>query len=193
MSDQSDQTDLMPVTPPPPEALRNTPPPTGIPTNYGPPPNAGPLGSAPKPPGTGASSSNAAKDTASAALGEMKSALKGASRREPYPWLAIAAAAFTVVWLLYPEDDNIGAENLKLWTVFVLVSAALVFAPMLRGVVKVTVERAWQLCAGGAAGLVFAWVAFLLPAINTNQAFFGTLGVAAAALAAWTAPGRAAP
>ncbi len=123
-------------------------------------------------------------------FGEMKAAVGGASKREPYPWLAVAAAIAAVVWLLWPEDDKLGAENLKLWTVFVVASVALVFAPMVRKVLRLPDERAWQFCVAGAAGLGFAWVAFLLPTINSNQAFFGTIGVAAAGLAAWTAPGR---
>ena len=75
---------------------------------------------------------DAAKDTASAMFGEMKAAVTGASKREPYPWLALASAVAAIVWLIWPEDDKIGAQNLKLWTVFVALSVALVFTPMVR-------------------------------------------------------------
>lgn len=139
---------------------------------------------------SGPSKGEAAKDTASAMFGEMKAAVGGASKREPYPWLALASAIAAIVWLLWPEDDKLGAENLKLWTVFVVASVALVFAPMVRKGLRLPDDRAWQFCVAGAAGFGFAWVAFLLPTINSNQAFFGTIGFAAAGLAAWTAPGR---
>jgi hypothetical protein len=131
-----------------------------------------------------------AKDTAAAMFGEVKSAVSGASKREPYAFLALASAAFTVVWLVWRENKEFGAETLKLWTVFVLASVALLFAPIVKKVLRIDATRAWQFAVGGASGLGFAWVAFLLPNISSNQAFFGTLAVAAGGLAAWTAPGR---
>ncbi len=155
-------------------------------------PSAGPHGSHPSDTAkeTAKETAEAAKDTASAMFEEMKAAVTGASKREPYPWLALASAIAAVVWLLWPEDDKLGAQNLKLWTVFVVLSVSLVFTPMVRKVFRLPAERAWQFCVAGAAGFGFAWVAFLLPTINTNQAFFGTIGFAAAGLAAWTAPGK---
>jgi hypothetical protein len=133
---------------------------------------------------------DAAKDTTGAMLGEVRAAVKGASRREPYPYLALIAAVGVVVWLIWREDEKFGAENLKLWTVFVIGAVVLLFTPMVRSVIRFNEQRAWQFAVGGAAALGFAWVAFLLPVIQTNQAFFGTLATAAAGLAAWTAPGR---
>jgi hypothetical protein len=138
----------------------------------------------------GPTKADAAKDTASAIFDEVKAAVGGASKREPYPWLALVSLIAAIVWLVWPEDDKLGAENLKLWTVFVVASVVLLFAPMVRSVLRLPAERAWQFCVAGAAGFGFAWVAFLLPTINSNQAFFGTIGFAAAGLAAWTAPGR---
>jgi hypothetical protein len=131
-----------------------------------------------------------AKDTAAAMFGEVKSAVSGASKREPYAFLALASAAFAIVWLVWREDDKFGAEKLKLWTIFVLASVALLFTPIVKKVLRIDATRAWQFAVGGASGLGFAWVAFLLPDICSNQAFFGTLAVAAGGLAAWTAPGR---
>jgi drug/metabolite transporter (DMT)-like permease len=113
-----------------------------------------------------------------------------ASKREPYALLAVVSLAAVVVWLVWPEDGDLGLENLKLWTLFVLGSALLLFTPMVRKVFRLDPQRAWQFCAGGASGLAFSWVAFLLPQISTNQAFFGTIAVAAAGLAVATAPGR---
>ncbi|MES2886540.1 MAG: hypothetical protein V4739_00880 [Pseudomonadota bacterium] len=123
-------------------------------------------------------------------LGEVRSQVTGASKREPYPWLAVAALGFTIVWLLWPEGSTIGFVRLKLWTIFVLTCALMVFVPMLKNILNLEDFRAWQISVAGAAGLGFAWVAFLLPSISTNQAFFGTFATVAAGLAAWTAPGK---
>jgi hypothetical protein len=139
---------------------------------------------------TAKETASAAKDTAAAMFGEVKSAVSVASKREPYAFLALASAAFTLVWLVWREDDEFGAEKLKLWTIFVLASVALLFTPIVKKVFRLDALRAWQFAVGGASGLGFAWVAFLLPNIDSNQAFFGTLAVAAGGLAAWTAPGR---
>ncbi len=123
-------------------------------------------------------------------LDEVRGAVSTASKREPYPWLAVASLAFSVIWLLWPEGGSVGAVKLKLWTVFVLTSALMIFTPMIKHLLHLEAFRAWQIAVAGAGGLTFAWVAFLLPSISTNQAFFGTFATAAAALAAWTAPGR---
>jgi hypothetical protein len=153
-------------------------------------PTFGPSSAPPGPARTPNPQFEAAKDTASAVFGEVRSAVTGASKREPYALLALASAVFALIWLVWPEDDELGAERLKLWTVFVLLSVALLFTPMVRRIVRMEATRAWQFSVGGACGLGFAWVAFLLPRIDSNQAFFGTLAAAAAGLAAWTAPGR---
>lgn len=123
-------------------------------------------------------------------LREAHGAVRQSTSREPYPALAAAALGFTALWLLWPEHDTFGAVSLKLWTLFVLSSVGLLFAPMWQARLRLEPEKAWRLAAGGAGGLGFAWVAFLLPSIQSNQAFFGTLATAAAALAVWTAPGR---
>lgn len=123
-------------------------------------------------------------------LHDVRSAVQRSSRREPYPLLAAGAAGFTVLWLLWPEGGAIGAAGLKLWTLFVLCSVGLLFVPMCRERWGLAAEQAWRLAAGGAGGLGFAWVAFLLPSISSNQAFFGTLAAGCAALAVWMAPGR---
>lgn len=123
-------------------------------------------------------------------LRDVRSAVKQSSRREPYPLLAASAAGFTALWLLWPEGGAMGAAGLKLWTLFVLGSVGLLFVPMCRERLSLDPAQAWRLAAGGAGGLGFAWVAFLLPAISTNQAFFGTLAAGCATLAVWMAPGR---
>jgi hypothetical protein len=123
-------------------------------------------------------------------LRDVRGAVRQSSRREPYPLLAASAAGLTALWLLWPEGGAIGAAGLKLWTLFVLCSVGLLFVPMCRERLRLEPDQAWRLAAGGAGGLGFAWVAFLLPSISSNQAFFGTLATAAGALAVWTAPGR---
>lgn len=141
------------------------------------------------PPGNGAPQGGP-RPSVGQVIGEVRGAVSGASQREPYPWLAVASLGFTVLWLLWPEGGTVGAVKLKLWTVFIVTSALLVFTPMLRQLLKLDDYRAWQIAVAGAGGLTFAWVAFLLPSISTNQAFFGTFATAAAGLAAWTAPGK---
>lgn len=121
---------------------------------------------------------------------DVHGAVRGSSHREPYAALAAAALGLTVLWLLWPEGGSVQAVQLKLWTVFVLCSVALLFVPMWRVRLRLDDTTAWRLAAGGAGGLGFAWVAFLLPSISSNHAFFGTLATGVAALAAWTAPGR---
>ena len=123
-------------------------------------------------------------------LQDVQSAVQGSSRRGPYPLLAATSTGLTALWLLWPEAGSIGAVSLKLWTLFVLVSVGLLFVPLWRERLQLDAQQAWRLAAGGAGGMGFAWVAFLLPSISSNQAFFGTLATAAAALAVWTAPGR---
>ena len=172
-------------SPPPPSWA----PPSGDPPGWSGQAPADPEQDSPEP-GTSGQRTNEVKDTATAVFGEMKAAVSGASKREPYPFLVIGAAAAVILWLVWPENDKIGAQNLKLWTVFVLGCVGLLFVPMVRKVFRLDPQRAWQFCAGGAAGLAFSWVAFLLPSISTNQSFFGTIGAGAAGLAAWTAPGK---
>jgi len=145
------------------------------------PPQAAPPGSSPE---------AAARPSVEQVFGDVRGAVSRASKREPYPWLAVASLAFTVVWLMWPEGGAVGAVKLKLWTVFVLASVLMVFAPMMRSAFRLDDFRAWQIAVAGAGGIGFAWVAFLLPSIASNQAFFGTCATAAAALAAWTAPGK---
>jgi hypothetical protein len=113
--------------------------------------------------------------------------------REPYGLFAFASAGATLAWLVWWEDDQTGFWGLGLWTLFILAAVALLFAPMLRGVLKLSEQRAHQLCTAGACGMAFAWIAFLLPDIQSNKSFFGTFAAAFAGVAAWMAPGRPSP
>jgi hypothetical protein len=146
--------------------------------------SSAPQGAAPRP------DRNPNRPSVEEVIGEVRGAVYGASHREPYPWLAVACLICTVVWLLWPEGGTLGFIHLKLWTIFVLTSTLMLFVPMVRKPLKLNDFRAWQIAVAGASGVGFAWVAFLLPSISSNQAFFGTFATVAAALAAWTAPGK---
>jgi signal transduction histidine kinase len=124
-------------------------------------------------------------------VGDVRAGVQAASKRNPYGWFAGGTVLFVAVWLLWWDDGKPALWRLKLWTLFIVASALLVLTPMVRGRFQLSEQHAAQLAAGGAGGLAFAWVAFLLPNIASNEAFFGTLATACAALAAWLAPGRA--
>lgn len=134
--------------------------------------------------------SSAPRPNASELFEDVQSGLQAASTREPYGWFAGATLAFMAIWLLWFGNGQLAFWRLKLWSIFIVVSGLLVLAPMLRRRFGLSDAHAAQIATGGAGGLVFAWVAFLLPNIASNEAFFGTLCTACAALAAWLAPGR---
>lgn len=153
-------------------------------------PDPVPLSSAFESDHSGPADLTSARPSMEQVFGDVRGAMTSASKREPYPWLAVASLGFTAAWLLWPEAGAMGAVRLKLWTLFVLTSVSMVFMPMIRHTFRLDEFRAWQMAVAGAGGIGFAWVAFLLPSIGSNQAFFGTFAAASAALAAWTAPGR---
>lgn len=154
------------------------------------PPQQGPQGSD----GSGANAtpapSPAPRPKPSELFDDVQTGVKAASTREPYGWFAGATLVFMAIWLLWIGRGQFAFWRLKLWSIFVVVSGLLVLAPMLRRRFGLSDTHAAQIATGGAGGLVFAWVAFLLPNIASNEAFFGTLCTACAALAAWLAPGR---
>ncbi len=113
--------------------------------------------------------------------------------REPYGLFAFLCAGATLIALCWWNGTKFVFWDLGLWTTFILAAAALVFTPMVRGVFKLTEQRAHQFASAGAFGMAFIWIAFWLPDISSNQAFFGTFATAFAGLAAWMAPGRPSP
>jgi hypothetical protein len=148
------------------------------------------------PPQAGATplSNEEIKAKAADVLKDVKSGFETAkTKREPYGLFAFASAVAALIWLCWFSDNRPAFWNLGLWTVFVLAAISLLFAPMVRGTLNISEARAHQLATAGAGGMVFAWIAFLLPNIETNRAFFGTLATAFAGLAAWMAPGRPSP
>ncbi len=103
---------------------------------------------------------------------------------------AAASLAAVVLGISVPEDGHTAWHTVKAWGAVAIIAAALTFAPSLRSTLRLSSYRAWQIAAGGAAGLGLYWVLFVLPDIGKNTSLVTTLGVAAGAVVAWIAPGR---
>jgi len=103
---------------------------------------------------------------------------------------AAASLAAVAIGISVPEDGHNAWHTVKAWGGVALVAAALTFAPALGSALRLTPYRAWQVAAGGAAGLGLYWVLFVLPDIGKNTSLATTVGVAAGIVVAWIAPGR---
>jgi hypothetical protein len=88
------------------------------------------------------------------------------------------------------EDGTNGWEDFAVWSGFAIVAAAATLAPSFTAQLNLTRERALPVATAGAVALSGFWILFVLPSITRNTSFLATLGCAAGALAAWTAPGR---
>jgi hypothetical protein len=106
---------------------------------------------------------------------------------------AAASLAAVAIGISVPEDGQNAWHTVKAWGGVALVAAALTFAPAVGSAMRLSAYRAWQVAAGGAAGLALYWVLFVLPDIAKNTSLITTLGVAAGIVVAWIAPGRHAP
>jgi hypothetical protein len=106
---------------------------------------------------------------------------------------AAASLAAVAIGISVPEDGQNAWHTVKAWGGVALVAAALTFAPAVWSAMRLSAYRAWQVAAGGAAGLALYWVLFVLPDIAKNTSLITTLGVAAGIVVAWIAPGRHAP
>lgn len=113
-----------------------------------------------------------------------------ASSNAASTWLALGAIVAIVLSVSIKEGGRNGWDDYALWAGFAIACAVALLAPVVRNSVNLTETRAWQVAAGGLAGLVFYWLLFVLPAISRNVSFAATLGVIAAGLAVWLAPGR---
>lgn len=134
------------------------------------------------------------RDKAAGVFKEVKAGFDTTKQtREPYGLFAFLAAGATLVALLWWNGSKFVFWDLGLWTTFILAALALVFTPMVRGVFKLSEQRAHQFASAGAFGMAFIWIAFWLPDISSNQAFFGTFATAFSGIAAWMAPGRPSP
>jgi hypothetical protein len=108
------------------------------------------------------------------------------------PWGLLALLAVVAVVLgLFVEEDGVNLwDASEAWSVFAIVCAIAQLAPLLRRTLRWSAERAWLVGVIAAAGLVLYWLLIALPAIARNTSFAITVGAAAAAGAAWLAPGR---
>jgi hypothetical protein len=122
----------------------------------------------------------------------------GPAHQQPRPHVAVnlfaaASLAAVAIGISVPEDGQNAWHTVKAWGGVALVAAALTFAPAVGSAMRLSAYRAWQVAAGGAAGLALYWVLFVLPDIAKNTSLITTLGVAAGIVVAWIAPGRHAP
>jgi peptidoglycan/LPS O-acetylase OafA/YrhL len=156
--------------------------------------SAPPAGQSGKPTGEPADQAAEMKAKAAEVFGDVKAGFETAkAKKEPYGLFAFASAVATLIWLCWFDGNRPAFWNLGLWSLFILASAALVFTPMVRGTFNLSETRAHQFATAGALGMAFSWIAFLLPDIQSNTSFFGTLATAFAGIAAWMAPGRPHP
>ena len=105
-------------------------------------------------------------------------------------WLALGSLVAIVISVSVKENSFNGWDDYALWSGFASACSAALLAPAARNSVNLSETRGWQVAAGGAAGLAFYWILFVLPAIGRNVSFVATLGVIAAGLSVWMAPGR---
>jgi hypothetical protein len=101
--------------------------------------------------------------------------------------LAVAVVALTVVALAVEENEQTGYEAWTTWSIFATVMAAAHLLPL---VWRKEPRRVWDIVAGATVGLVFYWVAIVLPFIGNATSFAQTLAVACALGHLWLLPGR---
>jgi hypothetical protein len=101
--------------------------------------------------------------------------------------LAVLVVALTVVALAVEENEQTGYEAWTTWAIFATVMAAVHLLPLVwRGEPRLV----WDIVAGATVGLVFYWVAIVLPFIGNATSFAQTLAVACALGHLWLLPGR---
>jgi uncharacterized membrane protein YhaH (DUF805 family) len=105
--------------------------------------------------------------------------------------LAAVALVFVVLGLSITEDSRNAWDSVHAWGGLAIAGALAVAAPALGHSFGLGARRAWQVAAAGAGALGLFWVLFTLPVVGTNTSLLTTLGVAAAVLAVWIAPGHA--
>ena len=87
-----------------------------------------------------------------------------------------------------PSANLWDRTSAPLWSIVAIVAAVATLLPALRSVVNLPAKLSWTIAAIGAGYLVFWWVLFILPEISLNVAFLVTIGVAAGVAAVWTSP-----
>lgn len=101
--------------------------------------------------------------------------------------LGVLVVGLTVLALAVKENDQRGYDVYTTWAVFATVMAAVHLLPL---VWKAEPRRVWDVVALATGGLVFYWVALVLPFIGNGTSFAQTLAVAIACAHCWVLPGR---
>lgn len=101
--------------------------------------------------------------------------------------LGVLVLALTVVANAVEENDQRGYDVYTTWAIFATVMAAVHLLPL---VWKGEPRKVWDVVAIATGGLVFYWVAIVLPFIGSGVSFAQTLAVALAVAHCWVLPGR---
>jgi heme/copper-type cytochrome/quinol oxidase subunit 4 len=101
--------------------------------------------------------------------------------------LAVLVLALTVLALAVMVNGVRGYEDWTTWAIFATVAAAVHLLPL---VWKGEPRQVWDVVALATAGLIFYWVALILPFIGSSLSFVQTLAVACALAHLWLLPGR---
>jgi len=101
--------------------------------------------------------------------------------------LGVLVLGLTVLALALEENDQRGYDVYTTWGTFATVMAAVHLLPL---VWKPEPRRVWDVVAIATGGLVFYWVAIVLPFIGNATSFAQTLAVALACAHCWVLPGR---
>ncbi|MDX6373357.1 MAG: hypothetical protein QOD98_2345 [Nocardioidaceae bacterium] len=101
--------------------------------------------------------------------------------------LAVLVLALTVLALAVMVNGQRGYSDWTTWATFATVVAAVHLLPL---VWKAEPRRVWDVVAIATGGLVFYWVAIVLPFIGYSTSFAQTLAVACALAHLWLLPGR---
>lgn len=102
--------------------------------------------------------------------------------------LGILVLGLTVLALAVEEDEGVrGYADWTSWAIFATLMAAVHLLPLFSPLGE---QETWTIVAIATAGLVFYWVAIVLPGIESELGFVQTLAVALAVAHLWLLPGR---
>lgn len=114
------------------------------------------------------------------------------SRTSALVWtLGLVSILGVVLGISLKEDGANAWHSVHAWGGLAIAGAVLTLAPVAGHSFGMTAVRAWQTAVVGAGALVLYWVLFVLPSVGSNTSLLTTIGVAAGAVAAWLAPGKA--
>ena len=114
------------------------------------------------------------------------------SRTSALIWtLGLVSILGVALGISLKEDGANAWHSVHAWGGLAIAGAVLTLAPVAGHSFGMTAARAWQTAVVGAGALVLYWVLFVLPSVGSNTSLLTTIGVAAGAVAAWLAPGKA--